>query len=227
MSVDLPPTNTPGVTFTPSISATHSARPSPSHLLHSEKQSKAPVGLIVGVALAIIAFLVALAFLRYFFVRRAQRRKAFEGPGRVLGGPPTATAKGKDAEQGYAHTMPVPTGADAVELSSYPPPASIPNPNPNPNPPPPPTHTTTGSWSTAFSGAGARTTQEQEPGPGSSPAARQAYLAAELRAAQALLERAGGANARVGDKSIDVKATKARIRALEERQTSAWALGLE
>ncbi|KAF8140913.1 hypothetical protein K438DRAFT_2030351 [Mycena galopus ATCC 62051] len=92
--------------------------------------------------------------------------------------------------------MPVPTGADAVELASYPPPASIPpNSNPNFNPPP----------------SCARTMpQEQEPSPGSFSAARQAYLTAELCAAQALLERVGGASVRAGDRSFDVKASRWR-----------------
>ncbi|KAJ7716370.1 hypothetical protein B0H16DRAFT_1476787 [Mycena metata] len=64
---------------------------------------------------------------------------------------------------------------DAVELGA--------------EPPPPTTHTpAAGSCSTPFAGAGANTA---EPGVGSSPAARQAYLAAELHAAQTELERAG------------------------------------
>ncbi|KAJ6612104.1 hypothetical protein B0H10DRAFT_323491 [Mycena sp. CBHHK59/15] len=85
------------------------------------------------------------------------------------------------------------TGADAVELGHYPP------------------SSTGGSWPQPFSAS--------EPGAGASPAARQAYLAAELRAAQALLERGG--------RGVDVPRTKARIRELEARQQSAWALGLE
>ncbi|KAJ7434815.1 hypothetical protein B0H11DRAFT_2257902 [Mycena galericulata] len=73
-----------------------------------------------------------------------------------------------------------------------------------------------GSWSTHFSPAPA---SAAEPGSASSPAARHAYLAAELRAAQTLLERGG--------KGVNVAKTKARIRELEERQRSAWAMRLE
>ncbi|KAJ6459048.1 hypothetical protein C8R45DRAFT_1031335 [Mycena sanguinolenta] len=143
--------------------------------------------------------------------------------------------------------MPAPSERDAVELASYPPPTLPPSSSsyvppfsssnpPFSNTPPqlPPTHTTSGSWSTPFSGTGPTATPFSgagtgaEPGPNSTPAARQAYLAAELRAAQSLLERAGsGTRGGLGDKSVDVKATKARIRELEERQGSAWALGLE
>jgi hypothetical protein len=153
------------------------------------------------------------------------------------------------------------TDRDAVELGSYPPPSAPnsnpnpsypsaapppnpnpgfapppPNPNPNPNPDfaPPPTHTPDGSWSTRFAPPSAPTTTTAEPGPASSPAARQAYLAAELRAAQSLLERSstklsggdGDGKSREA-REREVKATKARIRELEARQTSAWALGLE
>ncbi|KAJ6558740.1 hypothetical protein DFH09DRAFT_1162406 [Mycena vulgaris] len=51
------------------------------------------------------------------------------------------------------------------------------------------------------------------PGPDSTPAARRAYYAAELRAAQALLERGGG--------NVDVRKTKTRIRELETQLQSA------
>ncbi|KAJ6459046.1 hypothetical protein C8R45DRAFT_1183141 [Mycena sanguinolenta] len=227
-------------------------------------------GLIVGVALAVIATVFGVFLVRWLFVRRARRREAFAGPGRTLGAT-GATGKAGTMGQGGAPTtkegmgmgaagmgmpmpmpMRTPSERDAVELASYPPPtlppssssafppssssafppSSASNPPFSSNTPPqlPPTHTTSGSWSTPFSGSGPTTTPFSsmgtgaEPGPNSRPAVRQAYLAAELRAAQSLLERAGG---RLGDKSVDVKATKARIRDLEERQGSAWALGLE
>ncbi|KAF7351509.1 hypothetical protein MSAN_01583200 [Mycena sanguinolenta] len=224
----------------------HAHSPSPSHLLHSEKQAKAPVGLIVGVGLAVIAALFGLFFVRYMFVRRKRRREAFAGPGRTLGGGVVGVGGkaggGVAGKEGMPMPMPMPmqpTDKDAVELASYPPPAlptsasSPPFPPssspPSSAPPPslPPTHAQSGSWSTPFSASPASGAAAGEPGPQSTPAARQAYLAAELRAAQSLLERAAPGRNNLGDKSIDVKATKARIRELEERQGSAWALGLE
>ncbi|KAJ7022315.1 hypothetical protein C8F04DRAFT_1272753 [Mycena alexandri] len=222
-TVDIPPTATSGV---PASHISHSARPSPSHQLKSERQKKAPVGLIVGVAIAILAGVIGLFLVRWLFVRRARRRAAFAGQGRTLGGPAaprSSTGKQPPVSQPQAYpappqayTMPAPqlppaSERDAVELGAYPPPTQSPAP-----PQLPPTHTSTGSWSTPFAGAGSNTA---EPGAGSSSAARQAYLAAELRAAQTQLERGG--------KGADTKAIKARIRALEERQQSAWALGLE
>ncbi|KAJ7359868.1 hypothetical protein DFH08DRAFT_1075207 [Mycena albidolilacea] len=270
-SVTIVPTETSGVSASNIITESHSHRPSPTHKLHSDKQHKAPVGLIIGVALAILAALFGLFFLRYFFVRRARRRAAFAGPGQTLGGPPTqprsSTAKAPYPGAGGKETqMPMPapgvtyaTDRDAVELGSYPPPnpsypsaappvnpnpgfaPPLPHPNPNPNPDfaPPPTHTADGSWSTRFAPTSTPTSTSSaypanagEPGPASSPAARQAYLAAELRAAQALLERSstklsGGDGKSREEREREVKATKARIRELEARQTSAWALGLE
>jgi hypothetical protein len=205
------------------------------------------VGTIVGVAVAIVAGIAALFFVRWLFVRRARRRAAFSGPGRTLAAPPprTSTSKGgaylasQPQTQTYPHTMPMPApGAtqaserDAVELAQYPPPSSALNPSaavfPNPTPSasdpspyapspyasqPEPQPGQPQGWSTHFASS------TTEPGAGSSPAARQAYLAAELRAAQALLERGG--------KDVNTREVKARVRALEERQQSAWALGLE
>ncbi|KAF7351510.1 hypothetical protein MSAN_01583300 [Mycena sanguinolenta] len=203
-SVTIPPTASTGISNTEILRAAP-----PPHISYTpKKQAKAPVGLIVGVGVAVIAALFGLFFVRWMFVRKKRRREAFAGPGRTLGG--------KDK--------------DAVELASYPPPA-LPAPSSAP-PSLPPTHAQ--SRSTPFSGTAPSSTPlpggagvGAEPGPQSTPAARQAYLAAELRAAQSLLERAAPGRNNLGDKTIDVKATKARIRELEQRQGSAWALGLE
>ncbi|KAJ7186013.1 hypothetical protein C8R46DRAFT_1062209 [Mycena filopes] len=229
-SITLVPTATSGVPA--STQASHSARPSPTRHLKSDKQHKAPVGLIIGVAIAILAGVAALFFVRWLFVRRARRRAAFAGQGRTLGGPaaprpstakqqqPMSAAPPVSQPQTYpappqAYAMPTPAPAlapaserDAVELGAYPPQL-------------PPTHATTGSWGTPFAGAAPSNTTGPEPGANSSPAARQAYLAAELRAAQAQLERTPK------NAGAETKALKARIRGLEERQTSAWAMGLE
>ncbi|KAK7045026.1 hypothetical protein R3P38DRAFT_2882196 [Favolaschia claudopus] len=212
--VTIPPTATSGIAASNEITESHSHRPAPTHALKSNREHKAPVGLIVGVAVGILAFLFALFFIRWLFIRRARRRAAFAGPGKTLGGanmnPNTKQAPAESRPSiakdpmPMSMPMPVPTDRDAVELASYPPPSQ-------PNAPQQPTHNPSGSWPTSFAAG--------EPGPTSSPAARQAYIAAELRAAQALLERGG--------KGVDVKATKARIRELEQRQGSAWALGLE
>ncbi|KAJ7749932.1 hypothetical protein B0H16DRAFT_1460958 [Mycena metata] len=105
-----------------------------------------------------------------------------------------------------APQLPLASERDAVELGAYPPSAQS---------PPDDAHARRVLLD-PFANTGTNTA---EPGVGLSPAARQAYLAAELRAAQTELERARrGAN---------TKGIKARIRALEERQQSAWALGLE
>ncbi|KAF7340448.1 hypothetical protein MVEN_01965000 [Mycena venus] len=179
--------------------------------------SKPPIGVIMGVALAIVAALFAL-FVRWLLIRRARHREAFAGPGITLVAVQSraAVAKGLPPQSHPDGTsMPTPMVAQPIErdaeLGLYPPSSSAALLNAfSPDDPSRP-H---GPQPTSFSA-----TAEAEPGAGSSPAARQAYLAAELRAAQALLER--------GSKDVDVRATKARIRALEERQQSAWALGLE
>ncbi|KAJ6458924.1 hypothetical protein C8R47DRAFT_1162518 [Mycena vitilis] len=255
-AVTLAPTATSGIPASNVISTTHSARPPPTHSLHSEKcvfacilllpftascllsrspltgllidffcvlrQHKAPVGLIVGVAIAILLFIASLFLVRFLFIRRARKRAAFAGPGKTLGSAAAVTPYPRPSiakESGGAYAghddkpRSTPSERAAVELGAYPPPQ-----------PAPASHERTGSagsWATPFAGAGAG--GRAEPGANSSPAARQAYLAAELRAAQGVLERAGTRN----PENIDLKATKARIRALEERQTSAWALGLE
>ncbi|KAJ6557701.1 hypothetical protein B0H19DRAFT_1376335 [Mycena capillaripes] len=222
-TVTIPPTQTSGIAASNVITESHSARPSPSHALHSEKQHKAPVGLIVGVALAIVAAIAALFFIRYLFVRRARRREqaaAFSGAGHLASRDAHAHARSADDDDTHAERQRrrrargVPS---ALPIAPLPLPVAAPTTTPAPAHllllPIRPAHQQQSSWPTAFSGSAS------EPGAGSSPAARQAYLAAELRAAQSLLERGG--------KEVDVKSTKARIRALEERQTSAWALGLE
>ncbi|KAJ6457912.1 hypothetical protein C8R45DRAFT_1032278 [Mycena sanguinolenta] len=169
-----------------------------------------PIGVIMGVVLAIVAALFAL-FVRWILIRRARHREAFVGPGITLVAPQLGVSSAKGLPpQNYPYDMPIhtPTGAQSserdTELGQYPPSSSaalLSSPDgpsqplgPRPTPFPP--------------------TVEAEPGASSTPAARQAYLAAELRAEHALLERGG--------KDVDVRATKAKIRALEEQQQSAW-----
>ncbi|KAF7351531.1 hypothetical protein MSAN_01585500 [Mycena sanguinolenta] len=98
-SVDIPPTLSTGVSATHIITQSHSHRPDPTHLLHSQKQAKAPVGLIVGVALAVIAALFGLFFVRYLFVRRKKRRDPFawKGTGKTVGATAGAVAAGAES----------------------------------------------------------------------------------------------------------------------------------
>jgi hypothetical protein len=106
---------------------------------------------------------------------------------------------------------------DAVELAGHPPMSSTSVNNNNNN------NGNTGNggaWPQPFSAA---VPPAAEPDAGSFPAARQAYLAAELRQAQTQLERIG-VGSKGGKEAAEVKR---RIRELEERQRSAWALGLE
>ncbi|KAJ6458922.1 hypothetical protein C8R47DRAFT_143300 [Mycena vitilis] len=182
------PTATSGIPASNVISrtTTHSARPPPIHSLHSEKQHKAPVGLIVGVAIAILLFIASL----FLFIHHARERAAFAGPGKTLGSAAAVTPYPRPSiakESGGAYAghddkpWSTPSERDAVELGAYPPPQ-----------PPPASHERTGSagsWATPFAGVGAG--GRAEPGANSSPAARQAYLATKLRAAQGVLERAG------------------------------------
>ncbi|KAJ7720377.1 hypothetical protein DFH07DRAFT_307641 [Mycena maculata] len=202
-SVTLVPTATSGVPAS-HTSGSISRGPTPTVTFKSQKQAKAPVGLIVGVAIAVIAAIAVLFFIRYLFIRRARRRevssKTAQMPqhsqipqSRAAHSPPQ-----RPPPQSQSHLPP--SDRDAVELAQYPPPGAG--------------HSASGSWSTPFAPA-----STAEPGASSSPAARQAYIAAELRAAQSLLERGG--------KGINATKIKARIRELEERQNSAWALGLE
>lgn len=178
---------------------------------------KPPIGVIMGIALAIVAVLLAL-FIQWLLIRRAHRREAFAGPGITLVAPQSRASIAKGLPpQNYPNDMPIstPTAAQPserdAELGQYPPSSSAALLNAfSPDAPSQPP----GPYPTLFS-----TTAEAEPGAGSSPPARQAYLAAEIRAAQALLERGG--------KDVEVRAAKAKIRVLEERRQSAWALGLE
>ncbi|KAJ7445908.1 hypothetical protein FB451DRAFT_1188969 [Mycena latifolia] len=199
--ITLVPTATSGVPAS-SDTVSHSHRPDPTQHFQSDKQAKAPVGLIVGVAIAILAAVVGLFLLRYLFIRRARRREAASASASSAAAlPPMAKKQGPfpppPPPQDAGKQLPA-SERDAVPLTHthYPPSSAG------------------GSWPTPFAPAAA-----DAPGAGSSPAARQAHLAAELRAAQALLERGG--------KGVDTVRTRARIRELEERQQSAWALGLE
>ncbi|KAJ7201913.1 hypothetical protein GGX14DRAFT_655256 [Mycena pura] len=226
------PTATPGVSASNIVTASHSARPSPTPKLKSDREHDVPVGLIVGVAIAIVLAIASLFFVRWLFVRRARRRASGNVPAAATA-PRSSIAKQSlsaspqmqtqtqsyppqppphgypdNATRAFASSPSMPTAPapqssehNAVELGMYPPPQGSPG---------------SGSWSAAFSPK-ART--GTEPGRDSTPADRQAFLAAELRAAQVQLERGGP--------GVDKKAAKARIRALEERQQSAWALGLE
>ncbi|KAJ7434799.1 hypothetical protein B0H11DRAFT_2257880 [Mycena galericulata] len=64
-------------TVTTSIPASTVSRqgPTPMQLFKSQRQSKAPAGLIVGVAIAVVVGIAGLFLLRWLFVRRAQRRQ--------------------------------------------------------------------------------------------------------------------------------------------------------
>jgi hypothetical protein len=165
----------------------------------------------------IIAALLAFFFIRYLLQLRARRRIPFLGAGTILGGgsPPS-----------HQPRPPIPDSTlDAVERGQYPPPSY-----PTSYTPPPTFNPSIGTYGypthiPADSAAASTPNFAAEPGENSTPAARQAYLAAELRAAQALLDRSttklGG-----GITEREVRATKARISELEARQTSAWALGV-
>ncbi|KAJ7213798.1 hypothetical protein C8J57DRAFT_1601946 [Mycena rebaudengoi] len=166
--------------------------------LKSDDEHDAPVGLIVGVSLAVIAGIVALALVRLLFLRRARRREHHLRPLPSAAPPPPPSAMDRMA----------------VELAGYPPMSSTDNNNSNNN-----NTSNNGSgdaWPQPFS-------RPAPPAAGSSPAAHQAYLAAELRRAQTQLERIG-----VGSKGgKEAAAVKRHIREPEERQQSAWALGLD
>ncbi|KAJ6535079.1 hypothetical protein B0H19DRAFT_1184906 [Mycena capillaripes] len=143
---------------------------------------KPHISVIIGVGLAIVAALFAL-FVRWLLIRRARRREAFAGPGITLVAPQSRVSIANGLlPQNYPHGMPIsaPMAAQPsereAELGQYPPSSSHAFLNTF-SPDAPSKHP--GPWPTSFS-----TTAEAEPGPGSSPAARQAYLAAELRAAQ-------------------------------------------
>ncbi|KAJ7611854.1 hypothetical protein FB45DRAFT_1056475 [Roridomyces roridus] len=199
-SVALPPVASPGEHASFSHSTTHTHGPTPTVTFKSDRQHKASAGLIAGVSIGIIVFLAGLFFIRYLFVRRRARRLAAT----KAAGPGVMTMPA-DTKAPPSPPPVLPSAPDAVELGHYPPTG--------------PRHVQSGSGSSSWSTPFSPPTASAAPGPTSSPAARQAYLAAELRAAQAQLERGG--------KGVNVKATKKRIRELEERQSSAWALGLE
>ncbi|KAJ6560375.1 hypothetical protein B0H19DRAFT_1234631 [Mycena capillaripes] len=182
----------------------NSARPAPDDPLHAPPQHEASMRLMMGIALALVVLLSGL-LIRWVLIRRARRREAFAGPGQTL----------KPVKEPLPQSYPNEMEHDP-ELGLYPPsshatsesaPFLIVSP-----PDAPPSNPPSSPWPASFS-------TNAEPGADSSSAARQAYLAAELRAAQTLLERGG--------KDVDVKATKTKMRELEERQQSAWAQGLE
>ncbi|KAJ7103684.1 hypothetical protein C8R43DRAFT_1047343 [Mycena crocata] len=239
-SITLVPTQSSGETA-PTDTTSHTPGPTPTRHLKSDKEHDAPVGLIVGVALAILGAIVAAFLLRYLFVRRNNKRRAAALSSTLanvkqqpyVGGqaklPLPAMGGGGANAPADLKSQPQASERDAVELGSYPPHTSSSPPNPNSNAYTlPPSLPPSNSWSTPFAGA-TTPNASSEPGPASSPAARQAYLAAELRAAQGLLERANSQSRMKSTEGgkIDVKKTKARIRELEERQQSAWAMGLE
>ncbi|KAJ7935935.1 hypothetical protein B0H13DRAFT_2261986 [Mycena leptocephala] len=181
----------------------------------------------------------ALFFIHWLFVCHARRRAAFSGPGRSTRARPSLRpapaalyshgGQPQTQTQTYASGMPAQASErDAVELGQYPPLSSAAFPNPNPTPSasasapgpasasipvrhPPPAPTPTPRLVHALR-------HTPEPGTGSSPAARQAYLAAELRAAQALLERGG--------KDVNTREVWARVRTLEERQGECVSFGV-
>ncbi|KAJ7838190.1 hypothetical protein B0H14DRAFT_2789892 [Mycena olivaceomarginata] len=176
-------------------------------------QSRADPGMSKGTI--VLSVLVAFFFIRYLLDVRSRRRTPFIGMGTILGGGPSSplppsSARDADLKQSPAlshPTSPAPSSTSNPSTKSTPTPADL-SPAPafslNPN----------------FSAA------STAPEENLAPAARQAYLAAELRAAQASLER-GTKKLGGGMKGREVRATKARISELEGRQTSAWALGLE
>ncbi|KAJ7261194.1 hypothetical protein C8J57DRAFT_1337307, partial [Mycena rebaudengoi] len=216
-TVDLPPTDkAPDTAIETDAPAKATGHPH----LKSDDEHDAPVGLIVGVSIAVIAGIVALVLVRLLFLRRARRRERqlkAQPPRTLGGGPAPASASSTFKTPAPPPPQPSEMDRDAVELAGYPPMSSTNNNNSN-------NHNTGnagngGAWPQPFAGAVA---PAAEPGAGSSPAARQAYLAAELRQAQTQLERIG-----VGSKGgKEAAAVKRRIRELEERQQSAWALGL-
>ncbi|KAJ7060706.1 hypothetical protein C8F01DRAFT_1140663 [Mycena amicta] len=126
------------------------------------------------------------------------------------------------------------TERDAVELREYdyppmPAPPSSSSPSPPTLSPSPYTQNQPSGWSAPFSSQAASSTPfvqgyaQPAPGPGSLPEERQAYLSAEIRSVQTQLERNGNGNGEERER----KALRARIHELEDRQQSAWALGLE
>ncbi|KAJ7278364.1 hypothetical protein C8J57DRAFT_1306741, partial [Mycena rebaudengoi] len=165
--------------------------------------SDIPRGPSLFVAASILAVLSILGFLSWRLLRRHRRRRHALmlqlNPPRTLGGPPRTSFTPPPRNE--IHAAVLYTDRDAEEqLMEYPP-------------------IGTATWPLPLTPL---SSTSMEPGPASSPAARQAYLAAEVRAAQAQLERIGG-----GQKAArEAAELKRRIRELEERHKSAWALGL-
>ncbi|KAJ7359871.1 hypothetical protein DFH08DRAFT_847240 [Mycena albidolilacea] len=169
-------------------------------------QPRADPGMSKGTI--VLSVLVALFFIRYLLDVRSRRRIPFIGMGTALGGGPSSPLPPSSARD-----------ADLKQSSSAP--SSTSNPSTKPTPTPAdPSPAPALSLNPNFSAA------STAPEENLAPAARQAYLAAELRAAQASLER-GTKKLGGGMKGRQVRATKARISELEGRQMSAWALGLE
>ncbi|KAF7317438.1 hypothetical protein HMN09_00480500 [Mycena chlorophos] len=247
-SITVAPTETSGISASNVITQSHSHGPTPTPKLKSDRQSKTPVGLIWGVAVAIVVAIVALFLVRWMFVRRARKRAA-AGAGAAAGGvrpgagldagavgaggkrgpgagkmsmegkTDLAHAPGPQHQYTYPSPPPPPPSSgyqypqageqDAVELRnvSYPPAPSSPQ-------------RTGSAWNAPFSPP-----RGSEPGPSSSADERQAWLSAEIRATQARLEQLqSGSGSMDGNER---KALRERIYELEQRQGSAWALGLE
>ncbi|CAK5263775.1 unnamed protein product [Mycena citricolor] len=210
-AVTIAPTQTQGVSASNVITASHSHRPSITPTLESQRQHKAPVGLIVGVAIAIIGAIIGLFLIRWLFVRRARARR-------------TSTSKSSlDAPAAFSDPNPMrtparlPGGPGAVELGAYPL-SSASNPRMAPS----------DSWHTSFPHPPLSGSGRQEPGPGSSPTERQAWLASELRSAQTALERTQGYGTG-GNEQQERQRLRAEIRELENRQgnkDSPAAMGL-
>ncbi|CAK5263352.1 unnamed protein product [Mycena citricolor] len=228
-AVTIAPTQTQGVSVSNVITASHSHRPSITPTLESQRQHKAPVGLIVGVAIAIIGAIIGLFLIRWLFVRRARARQPAPTPilPFTVGAPAartgrTSTSKSSlDAPAAFSDPNPMrtparlPGGPGALELGAYPL-SSASNPRMAPS----------DSWHTSFPHPPLSGSGRQEPGPGSSPTERQAWLASELRSAQTALERTQGYGTG-GNEQQERQRLRAEIRELEHRQGSAWALGLE
>ncbi|KAJ7048999.1 hypothetical protein C8F01DRAFT_1186241 [Mycena amicta] len=212
-------------------------------------------GVSIAVVVAIVAlFLVRFLFIRRARKRavaagvgvvQGKRASMAKGKGSLESGasvkmeyplpprPPPAHGYPHQHHADVEQQLPA-TERDAVELRSYDyppmpaPPSSSPPPTLSPSPY---TQTQQSGWSAPFSSQAATSTPfvqgyaQPAPGPRSSPEERQAYLSAEIRSVQTQLERNGNGNGNGEER--ERKALRARIHELEDRQQSAWALGLE
>ncbi|KAJ7466510.1 hypothetical protein FB451DRAFT_1178660 [Mycena latifolia] len=78
--ITLVPTATSGVPASVGTTS-HARRPDPPQHFKSERQAKAPVGLVVGGAIAVLAGICGLFFLRWLFLSRAHRREVAHAAG--------------------------------------------------------------------------------------------------------------------------------------------------